>query len=386
MKATKINLLITAIIIFSIPIYSQVSPENKKDELNITDNQKDQEKKNEKQAEDNKDNKDKFVEELKKDIEKQKDNNEDKKEKWEPGENPFENLSPEELQKKFGYVPKAVNFPTAPELDDDTVVPSTLDWRDFENRSFVTKPKDQGSCGSCWAFAMTAGLESYILRNGHKDFPNLWERLKNKGYEDNIDFSEQAMLSCSGAGTCNGGAVNPEYIKFNGLPFESQFPYEGKDSPCRVSGGTSYKIYDIGSVPKNIEKIKKALFKYGPLPTTMIVYQDFLYYKSGVYYHIKGEQVSAHAVLLVGYNDYGRYFIVKNSWGEKWGEKGYFRISYSEVNSSVNFGEATVAYVHPKRKKPDTKVDAVTLDNQDDKVSEKLVPVFRPALDWLSGF
>lgn len=381
MKTFKLyTVAICIMITFSTYSYSQIFNEEKINKPN-----KEDEKKNEKENHNKKEN-EKFIDELKKEIEKRKTEDEKNKELWEPGENPFENLSPEELQKKFGYVPKAVNFPPAPELDDNTVIPSTLDWRDFENRSFVTKPKDQGSCGSCWAFAMTAGLESYILRNGHKDFPNLWEKLKNKGYEDNIDFSEQAMLSCSGAGSCNGGAINPEYIKYNGLPFEKEFPYEGKDSPCKFYGNTTYKIYEIGSVEKNLEKLKKALFKYGPLPTTMIVYQDFLYYKSGVYYYTRGEQVSAHAVLLVGYNDYGRYFIVKNSWGEKWGENGYFRISYSELNSVVKFGESTVAYIHPKREKPKTKVDAISLDNKDNNTVEKIRPMIAPALDWISGF
>lgn len=376
MKSLILNLISILILTGFTPLYSQIqdNSNNNPEQKEISD------LKNNENSQDNP----KFVDEIKKEIEKQQNDsqkNEDKKEKWEPGENPFENLPPEQLKKKFGYVPKDANFPPAPELDDDMVVPSTLDWRDYENRSFVTRPKDQGSCGSCWAFAMTGGLESYILRNGHKLFPNLWEKLRYRGFEDNVDLSEQAMLSCSGAGTCDGGAVNPQYIKDAGLPFERDFPYEGQDINCRTSGGP-FKIYDIGSVPKDVEKLKKALFKYGPLPTTMVVYKDFLYYKSGVYFYTKGEEVSAHAVLVVGYNDYGRYFIVKNSWGEKWGEKGYFRISYSEVNSKVNFGAATVAYVHPKRKKPDTKVDAVTNENADEKITERLIPVFMNVSDW----
>jgi hypothetical protein len=76
----------------------------------------------------------------------------------------------------------------------------------------------------------------------------------------------------------------------------------------------------------------------------MNVYDDFYYYTGGVYTHTSGNLAGAHAVLLVGYDDAGQYFTVKNSWGTGWGEAGYFKIAYSEVKSVVNFGDWTIAY------------------------------------------
>jgi hypothetical protein len=76
----------------------------------------------------------------------------------------------------------------------------------------------------------------------------------------------------------------------------------------------------------------------------MSVYSDFYYYSGGVYQYTSGTYQGGHAILIVGYDDAGQYFIVKNSWGSGWGESGYFRIGYSEFNSVVNFGDWSLAY------------------------------------------
>jgi C1A family cysteine protease len=69
-----------------------------------------------------------------------------------------------------------------------------------------------------------------------------------------------------------------------------------------------------------------------------------MHYKSGVYTQVSGKKMGGHAVLIVGYNDDEQYFIVKNSWGTDWGEDGYFRIAYSELESKARFGTSTIAY------------------------------------------
>jgi C1A family cysteine protease len=97
---------------------------------------------------------------------------------------------------------------------------------------------------------------------------------------------------------------------------------------------------------------------------------DFKYYRSGVYSFTQGKSLGGHAVLLVGYNDDGRYFIVKNSWGPDWGEGGFFRIAYSEMTDAVHFGQNTIAYTSgsgeseelsaaPKESAPAEKLDVV---------------------------
>jgi C1A family cysteine protease len=99
----------------------------------------------------------------------------------------------------------------------------------------------------------------------------------------------------------------------------------------------------------------KALAQYGPIPTTMMVFSDFKSYKSGVYTQTPGSKfLGGHAILIVGYDDADQSFIVKNSWAADWGDKGYFKIGYSEVqcgiwdmlfgHKHVNFGCATIGY------------------------------------------
>jgi C1A family cysteine protease len=76
----------------------------------------------------------------------------------------------------------------------------------------------------------------------------------------------------------------------------------------------------------------------------MMVYADFMQYKSGIYSYTTGKQLGGHAVLLVGYNDDEQSFTVKNSWDTGWGEKGFFRIAYSEVTGQSSFGLSAAAY------------------------------------------
>ena len=95
-----------------------------------------------------------------------------------------------------------------------------------------------------------------------------------------------------------------------------------------------------------VSAIKDALYTYGPLVTTMDVYTDFFNYSSGVYSYVSGVYEGGHAILIVGYDDAGGYFIVKNSWGS-WGKPGYFKIAYSQLANKVEFGWYTIAYQAP---------------------------------------
>jgi len=101
----------------------------------------------------------------------------------------------------------------------------------------------------------------------------------------------------------------------------------------------------VNTTNPTVAGIKNALYAYGPLVTTMSVYYDFYYYRSGVYQYTSGSYQGGHAILLVGYDDPGQYFIAKNSWGTGWGDSGYFKIAYSEISSTVHFGNWTIAYI-----------------------------------------
>lgn len=254
--------------------------------------------------------------------------------KWVAGETAISKLSMVQSKMRFGlsFAPiKAAPLPVPTEAAA-AILPTNLDWRDSNAVSGV---RDQKECGSCWAFAMTQALESNVM-------------IARKSSDD-VRLSEQVMVSCSGTGSCDGGLLNADFIQNTGLPPAEDYPYLAKDGACTdARSGWQERAYKIGAwnrVMPDLYSIKTALAEYGPLPTSFMVMDDFRYYTSGIYSYTKGKSLGGHAVLLVGYNDDGQYFIVKNSWGPGWGEGGFFRIAYSEMENAVDFGDSTIAFM-----------------------------------------
>ncbi len=257
--------------------------------------------------------------------------------KWEAGDNEIFQLSDEERKKRANLIPEQT-LQTVGVFETDTLetVSESVDWRNnFGN--YVTPIKNQGSCGSCWAFAVTAGTESHNL-------------IKNNTLSADLNLSEQTVLSCSGAGSCSGGSSGAasNFARDTGIPVEACYPYTGTNGVCTNAcanwQSSAYKISSIISVPQDVEAMKQAIDTHGPILTVFNVYSDFYSYRSGVYSYTTGSYVGGHGVLIVGYDNVGQYFIVKNSWGTGWGESGFFRIAFSELNSVVNFGRSSLAY------------------------------------------
>ncbi|MBI5241706.1 MAG: C1 family peptidase, partial [Elusimicrobia bacterium] len=262
--------------------------------------------------------------------------------RWAAGETPLSKLSGGDLSGRLGASLEPIDAPPA-EVRMTETLPPRIDWRDHGGR-YVTGVRDQKKCGSCWSFAMTGALESNILLTRHMPGKDL-------------DLSEQVLVSCSWVGSCNGGLLVPTFVKNTGLPPEADYPYTATDGDCDSAApgwkGRAYKIGSWGLVSRKLAALKAALAQYGPLPTAYMVYEDFKHYKSGVYSYVSGKKLGGHAVLLVGYDDQEQCFIVKNSWGPDWGEGGFFRIAYSEVDGVVGFGRNTVAYKSPAAAKAD---------------------------------
>jgi C1A family cysteine protease len=270
-----------------------------------------------------------------------------KQAQWQAGETSMTQLSPAERRARLGLMKPTL--PVGAEMmvmAEPPIVgaPVSLDWRN-NGGNFVTPVRNQLSCGSCWAFATTAALESAVLRA--ENTPGV-----------DLDLSEQVLISCGSsggevAGSCSGGYISyaSNYIRDTGLPLETCYPYTGGDgscgSACSSYQTSTYQILSWGYVTATsptVSAIRDALVSYGPLVTTMDVYEDFYSYTSGVYSYATGGHEGGHAVLIVGYSDTGQYFIVKNSWGAGWGEAGYFKIAYSELGTVVNFGDYTIRY------------------------------------------
>jgi len=271
--------------------------------------------------------------------------------KWTAGETSMMKLSKEERKKRVGLI---LEFSPENEMsfaseEPVSVVPASLDWRN-NGGDFVTPVRNQASCGSCWAFATTAAAESaWLIAQNWSDM--------------DLNLAEQILVSCSGAGDCGGGYIgsSSSYIRNTGLPEEICFPYRALDcndstpvcctQACLNWTNSTYKIDSYSGVSAAVDAIKNALNTNGPLVTTMAVYNDFFSYAGGVYTHVTGSLAGYHAVLIIGYDDPGHYFIVKNSWGNGWGsiagygsEKGYFMIDYSQMSNDVSFGASTQKY------------------------------------------
>ncbi len=260
-----------------------------------------------------------------------------KKSYWSAKDTNFSKLNAEERKKRLGAQLPIFSSEVKTLDTPSTSLPLKLDWRNYNNDNYVTPVKEQGACGACWAFATTAALESKVLIS--QNTPGVL-----------LDLSEQLLTSCSGAGTCAAGSIGvaSDFLCNFGLPPEYFYPYTASDDLCVNIGSdwasTAYKIPGWSLVNPSVSAIKFALYNYGALVSLMAVQTDFYFYGSGIYTYSWGSFEGYHATLIVGYDDIEQYFIVKSSWGADWGEHGYFRIAYNELNTSTMFGRWTIAY------------------------------------------
>ena len=253
---------------------------------------------------------------------------------WEAGHTSVSDLSIAEkralcgakidLSKQFHVAsvraPKHVSFPSA------------FNWHDINGSDWMTPVRNQGSCGSCWAFGAIGAVEASI--NILKNNPNY-----------DIDLSEQQLTSsCCNAGDCGGGYPTGAlgYIKDHGVPSEKCFPYRAKNSACTPCDGWENDSYKISNyVHIDTSDYKWALQNYGPMVVVIRVPDDWFYYKAGVYEPVWEGEVgwANHCVVLCGWNDKENAWIIKNSWGKYWGMDGYAYVKYG-VLEKYNYGYA----------------------------------------------
>lgn len=254
---------------------------------------------------------------------------------WEAASNPIAALPAEVRRGLLGALPEEPleRLPLNADIDSP---PDSLDWTNIDGQNFLTPIKDQGRCGSCVAFAVTAALEAAL---NISDGDPQW----------NPDLSEQHLFSCGGGLCLRGWHVSSalSYLRDYGQPAEACNDYiSGRrgDRECSRScpnwEDTAVRIEDWSFVANDVEIIKSYLIE-GPLVTTMDVYEDFYSYASGVYSHAWGQREGRHCVTLVGWNDAARCWIVRNSWGIQWGQAGYFRIAWDNCGIGIQTARMT---------------------------------------------
>lgn len=199
-------------------------------------------------------------------------------------------------------------------------IPDSIDWR---ASGLVTGVKNQGECGSCWAFSAVGAIEGqHALKTG-----NL------------VSLSEQNLVDCTmnySCYGCEGGWPDKamDYVIHNGgLDTELSYPYEGMNDPCTynrlTSGANISRVVQIEY--GNMRALYDALGTIGPVSVAIDAESDFQFYSSGIFKSIEcSKTMLDHAVLAVGYGvtlNNEKYFIIKNSWGSSWGMDGYIYFS-----------------------------------------------------------
>lgn len=249
------------------------------------------------------------------------------------GINKFSDMTPKEKKAFFGFNKAAAKKPLKSEFKllqgtagDKPVseLPASVDWR---NEGVVTAVKDQGHCGSCWAFAATATLESHVAMSSGLLF----------------DLAPQQIASCAenpdhcgGTGGCEGATAEIAFdyaAGSKGLSEEFQYAYNsyyGEDYTCSEKPNAVASIEGYTKLAENnYTALMNAVATKGPIAISVDA-SDWSAYDGGIFDGCNMDQPDInHAVTLVGYGEcevHGKYWLVRNSWSPAWGEKGYIKL------------------------------------------------------------
>jgi cathepsin F len=236
------------------------------------------------------------------------------------GASPFADLTEEEFRTNYlsPVWDTSYNSFLKPAKIPTESPPDSFDWRDHDA---VTPVKNQGMCGSCWAFSTTGNIEG------------VWAIHK----KELVSLSEQELVDCDKVDLgCNGGLPSQAYeqiIKIGGLETEDEYPYEGKNDKCEFDKTeVKVKINGAVNISSNEDEMKAWLWKNGPISSGLNA-NAMQFYLGGVshpFSFLCNPESLDHGVLITGYGikkgwfSDTPYWAIKNSWGESWGEKGYY--------------------------------------------------------------
>uniref|UniRef100_A0A4W5RL29 Cathepsin B n=1 Tax=Hucho hucho TaxID=62062 RepID=A0A4W5RL29_9TELE len=281
---------------------------------------------------------------------------------WKAGHN-FHNVDYSYVKRLCGTLLKGPKLSAMVQYTGDMELPKNFDPRlQWPDCPTLKEVRDQGSCGSCWAFGAAEAISDRVCIHSNAKV--------------NVEISSEDLLSCCkscGMG-CNGGYPSAawnfwtkEGLVSGGL-YDSHIgcrPYSippcehhvnGTRPPCKGEEGDTPQCtnqcasgYTPGykqdkhfgkssyGVPSDEKEIMKELYKNGPVEGAFTVYEDFLLYKSGVYRHVSGSAVGGHAIKVLGWGEEGGipYWLAANSWNTDWGENGFFKILRGEDHCGI---------------------------------------------------
>jgi len=258
---------------------------------------------------------------------------------WKAGHNKrFEGLTVRDIKRLCG-VPLVVDeADKSPVKVFDSVIalPDSFDAREqWPQCASIGSIRDQGHCGSCWAFGAAEALTDRLC-------------IQSKG-QVKIALSTQDLTSCDTSNLgCNGGNLAPawRYMLNTGIVSEDCYPYQMGtckhpgcselptpkcNQTCKNSATFSADKHHAATeyaIARDEAQIRQEIYTNGPVEAAFTVYQDFNNYQSGVYHHVSGSAEGGHAIKIIGWGTEANtpYWLVANSWNTDWGDKGFFKI------------------------------------------------------------
>jgi cathepsin L len=250
---------------------------------------------------------------------------------WKAGINKFTDMTEAEFKAYRGYNSRMAAQSTTPSTSYSSGInlPNSVDWRNVPG---VLSPiKDQGQCGSCWAFSATESLESAYAIFQKTTAPQLSPQ--------NVVSCTPNPYMCGGNGGCDGATAELafNYVANSGIYMNNVWPYTGTTGTCTKPNGQNPAVTCTGYVKlmsNNYTALQEAVVVQ-PISVSVDA-STWNTYKSGIYNCTNGTLDIDHAVQLVGYgSENGQdYWIVRNSWGTSWGENGYIRLLRHSDGSS----------------------------------------------------
>jgi cathepsin B len=255
---------------------------------------------------------------------------------WKAGHNKrFQGLKIKDIKRLCGTaITGAAELPIK-EVDIPAALPATFDAR-TQWPDCIGAIRDQGHCGSCWAFGAVEALSDRFC-------------IQSKG-QNKVILAAQDPTSCDASNEgCNGGflAAVWKYMSSTGVVSEGCYPYEMGtchhpgcselptpkcNKSCSIASlnfaADKHHAASAYSIARNITAIAAEIMTNGPVEAAFTVYEDFNNYMSGVYHHVTGSAEGGHAIKIIGWGTESGtdYWLVANSWNTDWGDQGFFKI------------------------------------------------------------